>query len=410
MTDTTIDIKPKSRGNLNPKYKRLFRSDTRYTIVVGGRGSGKSFAVAHFLSCLSFEKDETILFTRKTLTSAHISVIPEFIEKIELMRATHIFDVRKTDIDNKISGSKILFRGIQSSSGDNTANLKSIQGVTCWVLDEAEELTDEEVFDRIDLSIRNKSKHNRVIIVMNPSHKNHFIYKRFFEDKGIPEGFNGIKDNVTYIHTTYLDNIKHLSESYIHQIELMKERRPEKYKHQILGYWQDRSEGVVFNNWTVGEFVDTGIILYGQDYGFSIDPTTLVKVSIDKKNRKIYAKELLYQTNMTTSEIYHANKKFAGDGLIIADSAEPRLIDELKTKGNNIIKAEKGQGSVSGGIAVLQDYDLIVEGENLIKELNNYVWSDKKSNTPIDAYNHLLDALRYASSYQHFNSFEFSFR
>ena len=394
---------------LNEKYS-LLGSTTRYIIVVGGRGSGKSFAVAHFLSYLSFEEDETILFTRKTLTSAHVSVIPEFIEKIDLEGWNNYFDVRKTDIENKESGSKILFRGLQSSSGDNTANLKSIQGVTCWVLDEAEELTDEEVFDRIDLSIRHKSKHNRVIIVMNPSHKNHFIYKRFFEDKSIPEGFNGIKDNVTYIHTTYLDNIKHLSDSYIRQIELMKERRPEKYKHQILGYWQDRSEGVVFNNWTVGEFVDTGIVLYGQDYGFSIDPTTLVKVSIDKKNRKIYAKELLYQTNMTTSEIYHANKRLAGDGLIIADSAEPRLIDELKTKGNNIIKAEKGQGSVSGGIAVIQDYDLVVEGENLIKELNNYVWSDKKSNTPIDAYNHCIDSLRYASSYQHFNSFEFSFR
>ena len=394
---------------LNEKYS-LLGAEPGYIIVVGGRGSGKSFAVAHFLSYLSFEEDETILFTRKTLTSAHISVIPEFIEKIDLEGWNNYFDIRKTDIENKESGSKILFRGIQSSSGDNTANLKSIQAVTCWVLDEAEELTDEEVFDRIDLSIRHKSKHNRVIIVMNPSHKNHFIYKRFFEDKGIPEGFSGVKDNVTYIHTTYLDNIKHLSDSYIQQIELMKERRAEKYKHQILGYWQDRSEGVVFNNWTVGEFVDTGIVLYGQDYGFSIDPTTLVKVSIDKKNRKIYAKELLYQTNMTTSEIYHANKRLAGDGLIIADSAEPRLIDELKTKGNNIIKAEKGQGSVSGGIAVLQDYDLIVEGENLIKELNNYVWSDKKSNTPIDAYNHLLDSLRYASSYQHFNSFEFSFR
>ena len=393
---------------LSHRYEALFEADTRYIIIIGGRGSGKSFAVATFLSLLSYENDETILFTRKTLSSAHLSVIPEFVEKIELMGAEAHFDVRKTDIDNTMSGSRILFRGLQSSSGDNTANLKSIQGVTCWVLDEAEELTDEEVFDRVDLSVRHKTKQNRVIMVMNPSHKDHFIYKRFFESRGVPDTFNGTVDNVTYIHTTYRDNIEHLSDSYIQQINVMRDRRPERYKHQILGLWRDRSEGVVFNNWRIGEFVDTGIVVYGQDYGFSVDPTTLVKVSIDKTRKVIYAKELLYRTGMTTSDIYEVNKRYAGDALIIGDSAEPRLIEELRQKGNNIIGAVKGQGSVSGGIALIQDYELVVEGENLVKELNGYVWSDKKSNTPIDASNHILDALRYAVMHQHFNNFDYA--
>jgi phage terminase large subunit len=393
---------------LSQRYEALFEADTRYIIIIGGRGSGKSFAVATFLSLLSYENDETILFTRKTLSSAHLSVIPEFVEKIELMGAEAHFDVRKTDIDNKLSGSRILFRGLQSSSGDNTANLKSIQGVTCWVLDEAEELTDEEVFDRVDLSVRHKTKQNRVIMVMNPSHKDHFIYKRFFESRGVPDTFNGTVDNVTYIHTTYRDNIEHLSDSYIQQINVMRDRRPERYKHQILGLWRDRSEGVVFTNWRIGEFVDTGIVVYGQDYGFSVDPTTLVKVSIDKTRKIIYAKELLYRTGMTTSDIYEVNKRYAGDALIIGDSAEPRLIEELRQKGNNIIGAVKGQGSVSGGIALIQDYELVVDGENLVKELNGYVWSDKKSNTPIDASNHILDALRYAVMHQHFNNFDYA--
>jgi phage terminase large subunit len=393
---------------LSQRYEALFEADTRYIIIIGGRGSGKSFAVATFLSLLSYENDETILFTRKTLSSAHLSVIPEFVEKIELMGAEAHFDVRKTDIDNTLSGSRILFRGLQSSSGDNTANLKSIQGVTCWVLDEAEELTDEEVFDRVDLSVRHKTKQNRVIMVMNPSHKDHFIYKRFFESRGVPDTFNGTVDNVTYIHTTYRDNIEHLSDSYIQQINVMRDRRPERYKHQILGLWRDRSEGVIFNNWRIGDFVDTGIVVYGQDYGFSVDPTTLVKVSIDKKKKIIYAKELLYRTGMTTSDIYEVNKRYAGDALIIGDSAEPRLIEELRQKGNNIIGAVKGQGSVSGGIALIQDYELVVDGENLVKELNGYVWSDKKSNTPIDASNHILDALRYAVMHQHFNNFDYA--
>ena len=114
---------------------------------------------------------------------------------------------------------------------------------------------------------------------------------------------------------------------------------------------------------------------------------------------------------MTTSEIAVINERYCGKELIIADSAEPRLIDELKAKGNNIKGAVKGQGSVSAGIAIMQDYELIIDPEsiNLIKELNNYVWSDKKSNTPIDAYNHICDAARYAITHEITNRNEYFF-
>lgn len=388
--------------NLKEKFKYLFKEDTRYYIVTGGRGGAKSFSVGTFLCLLSYENDQKILFTRKTMTSAHISVIPEFNEKIELLSRETDFKVNKTEIINNQSGSDIMFRGLQSSSGDNTANLKSIQGVSCWVLDEAEELTDETMFDKVDLSIRSKKKHNRVILILNPASKEHFIFKRFFEGMGVEPGFNGIKGNVTYIHTTYLDNLKHLSQSFLDQVEAIKEKNPIKYNHVILGGWLDKAEGVVFTNWKLGKFEENGKAIYGQDYGFSIDPTTLGKVCIDKSLKRIYLKELLYQTKMTTSEIAVVNDRYAGKELIIADSAEPRLIDELKAKGNNIKGAVKGQGSVSAGIAIMQDYELIIDPEsiNLIKELNNYVWSDKKSNTPIDAYNHLIDCFRYAITHE----------
>ena len=105
---------------------------------------------------------------------------------------------------------------------------------------------------------------------------------------------------------------------------------------------------------------------------------------------------------MTTSEIYNLNQRYAGDRLIIGDSAEPRLISEVKAKGNNIQGVKKGKDSIITGIALLQDYDLVIEENStgLIKELNNYVWSDRKSKTPIDDYNHFIDALRYAVYYQ----------
>ena len=386
---------------INSKYLVL-ENESRYYIVTGGRGSGKSFALTTLLCLLTYEKGHVILFTRYTLRSAAISIIPEFLEKIELLNRADDFYVTKDEIVNKISGSRILFRGIKTSSGDQTANLKSLQGVTTWVLDEAEELNDEETFDKIDLSVRHKGKQNRVILILNPTTKEHFIYQRFFEAKGVAAGQNTTKGDTTYIHSTYLDNLDNLSESYLNRIEEIKTRRPDKYKHQILGGWRDKAEGVIFTNWEIGDFKHVGKSVFGQDFGFSVDPTTLVETNIDKNNKKIYVKLHYYKPNLTTTQIAELNTRFAGQDLIVADSAEPRLITELKGKGNNVKEAVKGQGSVTHGIALLQDYDLVIDPESidLIKELNNYCWLEKKSSTPVDDFNHAIDALRYAVSYQ----------
>jgi phage terminase large subunit len=376
-------------------------NQTRYFVITGGRGSGKSFEVGRFTSLLSFEVGHRILFTRQTMTSAHLSIIPEFKEKIELLNLNGNFEIRKSEILNTQSGSEIIFRGIKTSSGDQTANLKSLQGVTTWIVDEAEELTDENTFDKINLSIRQKGKQNRVILILNPSTKEHWIYKKFFEEKGVSEGFNGIKDDVTYIHTTYLDNIDNLDNSFINEVERIKQNNPTKYKHQILGGWLDKAEGVIFTNWSIGKFENVGTSVFGQDFGFSNDPTTLVETSIDKANKKIYCKLHYYKTHLTTSDILQLNTNYANRNLIVADSAEPRLIAELQTK-LNIVGAVKGPDSVIYGISLLQDYALIIDPESIemIKELNNYCWLERKSKTPIDMYNHCLDALRYAVSYQ----------
>ena len=393
--------------SLKKKYASLFTSNNRYYVVTGGRGSGKSFSINTFLLLLTYEQNQIILFTRFTLTSAHVSIIPEFLDKIETANLSNDFYITKDEIVNKTTGSKILFKGIKTSSGNQTANLKSLAGITCFVLDEAEELTDEDIFDKIDFSIRSKIKQNRVILVLNPATKESWIYQRFFENKGVEAGSNTTKGDTTYIHTTYLDNIDNLSESFLSQIETIKLKRPERYQHQILGGWLDKAEGVIFTNWTIGKFKDVGSVVYGQDFGFSADPTTLVATSIDSVNKTIYLKLHLYQTGLTTSDIYRLNKSIANDCLIVADSAEPRLINELRDKGLNIMEAIKGQGSVTYGISLLQDYDLIVDEDSidLIKELNNYSWLERKSKTPIDKHNHALDAIRYAVGYQLDNPF-----
>ena len=387
---------------IDKKYEPITSSDSRYFIVTGGRGSGKSFSINLLLVLLTYEAGHTILFTRFTLASAYISIIPEFIDKIETLNIQDDFNITKDEIINKRSGSKIMFKGIKTSSGDQTANLKSLTNVTTWVMDEAEELQSEDIFDKIDMSVRNLKQQNRVIMILNPVTKEHWIYSRFFEDKGVMESSNTVKDNTTYIHTTYLDNLENLSESYLQQIATIKIRRPEKYKHQLLGGWLAKAEGVIFNNWRLGPFKKVGVSVFGQDYGFASDENTLVETNIDSTNKIIYLKECFYLKGLTTSQISELNLKHAKTNLIVGDSAEPRLIYELKHKGCNLVKAIKGQGSITYGISLLQDYDLIVDENsiNLIKELNNYSWLEKKSKTPQDKWNHLLDAVRYSVSYQ----------
>ena len=386
--------------NFNGKYQ-AFWNDSRYTILTGGRGSGKSYFTGVFLLGLTYEAGHVILYTRYTLRAASVSIIPEFREKIDLLGLQNLYHITRDEIVNKANGSKIIFRGIKTSSGDQTANLKSLQGVTTWCMEEAEEI-DEDSFDKIDLSVRQKDLQNRVILLLNPSTKEHFIYRRFYEDKAVQAGSNLTKGDTTYIHTTYLDNIKNLSESYIKQIEDMKTRRPQRYKTVIEGNWLEKAEGVIFTNWKLGKFKEVSKAVYGADFGFANDENTLVKTSIDKDRKIIYIKLCFYLPALTTSDLRGLYKKHAGDSLIVADSAEPRLIHELRST-CNIIPAIKGQGSITYGISLLQDYDLIIDEEDstpLVKELNNYSWLEKKSKTPIDKYNHTLDALRYSISYQ----------
>lgn len=381
---------------LNKKYIPLYENDTRYFIVTGGRGSGKSFEVGAMASTLSFQSGHKILFTRQTMTSAHLSIIPEFQEKIDLLEANDIFDINKSEIHNKKSGVDIIFKGIKTSSGDQTANLKSLQGVTCWILDEAEELIDESIFDKINLSIRQKGVQNRIVLILNPTVKTHWIYKRFFESEGVAEGFNGIKGNTTYIHTTYLDNVDNLDESFLAEILKIKENNPKKYEHVILGGWLNKAEGVVFTNWKFGEFNPNGLqSSFGMDFGFSIDPDALAEVAIDKDKKIIYVKEHIYERGLKTHVLAELLKLKTNGRLIIADSAEPRLIDDLKHTGVNIQAVKKG--TIESGIIRMQDYEIIVENNssNIAKEFNNYCYLNKASKLYVDNWNHIIDAIRY---------------
>jgi phage terminase large subunit len=385
---------------LNEKYIPLFQNDSRYYVITGGRGSGKSFGVAVFLLNLTYEEGHKILFSRYTMTSAQTSIIPEFVEKIEMMGVQDDFRITKDEIINMTTKNSIIFKGIRTSSGNQTAALKSLNGITTFVLDEAEELIDEDTFNKIDLSVRVQDRPNRCILILNPTTKEHWIYKRWYQSIGVPEGWNGSEGNTTYIHTTYMDNKENLSESFLEQVMDMKRRRPDQYQHSILGGWLNKAEGTIYKNWRVGDYQQKELTVFGQDFGFSTDPTTLVQISVDPDEKKMWVRECYGQKNMTTSQIAQKNKQYCGLDLIICDSAEPRLIQELKAQDLNIRGAIKKKGSILSGIALMQDYEIIVDkGSNgIIRELNNYVWQERNAK-PVMAYDHFLDAIRYGLQY-----------
>ncbi len=393
-------------------YHPLYEDKEKFIILItGGRGSGKSFNASTFIERLTFEMTEAekivhqILYTRYTMVSAGMSIIPEMMEKIDLDGTTKYFKTTKTDIVNKMTKSRIMFRGIKTSSGNQTAKLKSIQGITTFVCDEAEEWTNEEEFDKIMLSIRKKGIQNRIIIIMNPCDSNHFIYQKYIEKTHKLVEIDGVQvqisthPNVLHIHTTYFDNLENLSPEFLKEVGDMKVNNPEKYAHVVIGQWADVAEGAVFKKWgIVKEFPrECKKVGIGQDFGFTNDPSAAVRCGII--DNRLYVDELFYETDMLSSAIANRLKPFSMK--VFADSQDPRLIQEIKNRGVNIYPVDKFPGSIKAGIDKIKDMEFFVteRSYNLITELRQYVWDKDKDgnyiNEPVDEYNHLMDAIRY---------------
>lgn len=387
--------------------------DTEHFIILitGGRGSGKSSNASTFIERLTFEMTEAqkivhqILYTRYTMVSAGMSIIPEMMEKIDLDGTTKYFKTTKTDIVNKMTKSRIMFRGIKTSSGNQTAKLKSIHALTTFVCDEAEEWTDENSFDKIMLSIRQIGIQNRIMIIMNPTDSNHFIYKKYIEKTHKLVEIDGVQvqvsthPNVLHIHTTYLDNLENLSPEFLKEVEDMKVNNPEKYAHVVIGRWADVAEGAVFKKWgIVKEFpVHAKKVALASDWGYTNDPSTGIRCGI--VDNRLYVDELFYETGMLTNAIAEKLKPW---GLkVYGDSADPRLIQEIKNRGVNIYPVDKFPGSIKAGIDKIHEMELFVteRSYHIIEELRKYVWDKDKDghyvNEPVDAWNHCIDPIRY---------------
>lgn len=392
-------------------FKELYRTDKTIVLLTGGRGGLKSFNSSLFVTRVTYEKKHVIMYCRYTMDSAEDSVIPEVKEKLELDGTVNDFKVTKRDIVNKKSGSKILFRGIKTSSGNQTAKLKGTKNISMFICDEAEEWRSEADFDTMMGSVRSKLAQNMIIIIMNPCDVDHFIYQRYFKDNqtyreidGVPIQMCTHKD-VLHIHTTYLDGLEYLSDNFKEwannlreeHLKLPKERQLiSRYSRLVLGRWADRKEGVVFENWSIGEFPERIDYCYGLDFGWYPDPLAMVKVGVDRREKKIYIKQELYANKLSDEMIIqHFKANISRNDLIVCDTNDGKTADRIMSEGFNIYKAVKEK--IKDDIGDMAEYEIIVDpnSEKVIYELNNYTWNDKKASIPNDNNNHAMDAMRY---------------
>lgn len=365
-----------SKANPNYTYLKNTVPAQRVTLLQGGTRSGKTWSVIYYIIWLCKQHPNAgmeIDICRDTYTALKNTAWKDF---KDILIKHELYDRLSHNMTN---GRYILFGNtINYYGADDSKKIHGRSRDILW-LNEANHL-DEDTINQLMTRTRHK-----VIADYNPA-----LPVEHWLDPYILK--------YPPIITTYKDN-PHLTKSQIEEIEI---RVSNPYYWTVYGTGQRaQPTGAVFSNWSTGPFINTDLMGYGQDYGFSNDPTTLIQCSIDKRNKVIYLKECFYKAGLSTGDIYNLNLQHAGSTeLIVGDSAEPRLISELKGRqpGLNIIGAIKGQGSVTAGISLMLEYKIIVDpkSENLQTEFNNYQWISKTNKTvPLDKWNHCIDASRY---------------
>jgi phage terminase large subunit len=387
-------------------YSEFWRCQKRYLAVKGGRGSKKS-KTAHlrWIYLLSKYPMANLLIVRKTYNTLKDSCFADLKWAIHKMKVDHLWEWTESpmQIRNKTTGQKILFRGL-----DDPLKITSIaveKGFICWAhFEEAYEIMNEEDFNKIDMSIRGElppGYFKQILLTFNPWNEKHWLKSRFFDD---PD------ENTFSMTTNYLCN-EFLGEDDIQLFETMKTRYPKRYQVEGLGHW-GVSEGLVYDNWEEKEFDYMDIVQQrpgivsrvGLDFGYVADPTGLVATIVDNDKKEIFIYDEHYQQGMRNNQIAEMIKyKGLAKEHIIADSAEPKSIDEIRLLGvYGITGAQKGRDSILNGIQFIQQFKIYVHPKcvNTILELSSYVWDKGKDgqqiNKPIDYFNHILDALRYA--------------
>ena len=402
---TNNELRISLPSKIGKGYGTFWRFKGRYRICKGGRGSKKSTTTAMWIiyNMMKYPLANTLVI-RRVFNTHKDSTYTQLKWAVNNLGVGYLWHFSKSplEVTYKPTGQKILFRGL-----DDPMSITSITvevGHLCWCwFEEAFQVMNEDDFNKIDMSIRGELPEGyfkQITLTFNPWSEKHWLKKRFFDN---PD------KNTLAITTNYTCN-EYLGDDDRDIFNTMKEKNIRRYKIEGLGEW-GIAEGLVYENFEVLEFdykeisKRPGVTSYfGLDFGYTNDPTAFIALLVDKANFEIYVFDEIYKKAMTNKDIYaEINYKGYSKERIIADSAEPKSIEELKRLGLKRIKgARKGKDSILFGIQKLQDYKIYVHPrcENYIVEINNYVWEMKDGqvmNKPIDDYNHLMDAQRYAT-------------
>ena len=387
-------------------YGSFWRFKGRYRVVKGSRASKKSKTTAlWFIVNMMKYPQANALVIRKTFRTLKDSCYTELKWAVHRLGvdAWWEFKLNPLEATYKPTGQKIYFRGL-----DDPLKVTSITvdvGVLCWAwLEEAYEVMNEDDFNILDESIRGgvpegSGLFKQWTITFNPWNEHHWLKKRFFDH---PD------DETLALTTNYMCN-EWLDAADIKVFEDMKKRNPRRYAVAGLGGW-GIVDGLVYENWKEEAFdiedirSRPGIIsAFGLDFGYTNDPSTLFCGLLDQKEKRLFVFDEMYEKGLSNRKIADNIQAMGyGKERITADSAEPKSIDELKSLGLRVKGAAKGKDSIKNGIQWIQDLEIIIHPRcvNFLTEISNYTWDkDKfgtKLNVPIDDFNHLMDAMRYA--------------
>lgn len=389
-------------------YNKFWHYKGRYRVCKGSRASKKSTTTAlNIIKRMIEYPDANTLVVRKVFRTLKDSCFTQLKWAIHRLQVERDWEIKESPLEMtyRPTGQKIYFRGL-----DDPLKVTSItveHGYLCWCwIEEAYEISNEKDFDMLDESIRGAippetGLFKQITLTFNPWNEHHWLKARFF-DRTDPD--------ILALTTNYLCN-EWLDAADLRVFETMKQNNPRRYRVAGLGDW-GIVEGLIFENWEERVFSLDEIrkvpgikSVFGLDFGYTNDPAALFCGMIDRGTKTLWVFDEMYKTGMSNENIADTIKR---DGYakerITGDCAEPKSIDRLRDLGIHRIRpSRKGKDSVNNGIDFLQDYRIIIHPKcvNFITEISNYTWdtdtkTGKRLNVPIDDFNHLMDAMRYA--------------
>lgn len=389
-------------------YGAFWRFRGRYRVVKGSRASKKSKTTAlNLITRMMQYPQANTLVVRKVFRTLKDSCFTELKWAIHRLGVDAWWGIRESPLEMTYlpTGQKIYFRGL-----DDPLKVTSIaveNGYLCWCwIEEAYEIMDERAFDMLDESIRGgipkeTGLFKQITLTFNPWNEKHWLKARFFDAPPDPD--------ILALTTNYLCN-EWLDQADLKVFETMRENNPRRYQVAGLGGW-GIVEGLVFENWKEEAFETAAIAkkpdvvsAFGLDFGYTNDPTALFCGLVSQEKKTIWVFDELYEKALSNRAICDRVTAMGyAKERIRADCAEPKSIDELRELGlYRITPARKGRDSINNGIQYIQDYRIVIHPRcvNFLTEISNYTWAEDKFggklNRPIDAFNHLMDAMRYA--------------